>query len=105
MVPSQSVVILLLLLQHLCFGSTAAAESTSVTVTTDEDTSKKISIVEFPDTELIHDDDDDHSLERTVVISPLPYQYIDPSDLPTNFDWRRVVDGGLTRSLNQHIPQ
>lgn len=37
---------------------------------------------------------------------PLPFTYIDPKDLPENFNWGDV-DGKsyLTRILNQHIPQ
>jgi cathepsin X len=62
----------------------------------------------YPDTELIDDDEnefDDGHNPMTVVTSPLPYTYINPSGLPENFDWRRTDGGGLTRSLNQHIPQ
>lgn len=40
------------------------------------------------------------------VISPLPQDYIDTKDLPTNFTW--CDQDGVnycTKSLNQHIPQ
>ena len=38
--------------------------------------------------------------------SPLPIEYIDPSELPDRFNWGDI-DGVsyITRSLNQHIPQ
>jgi len=38
--------------------------------------------------------------------SPLPIDYLDPSDLPNNFTWGNVNGVNyLTRVLNQHIPQ
>jgi len=48
---------------------------------------------------------EDHT-EKESYTSPLPYTYIDPEDLPDNFNWGDV-DGKsyLTHSLNQHIPQ
>ena len=37
--------------------------------------------------------------------SPLPIDYLDPSDLPSNFTWGNVNGVNyLTRVLNQHIP-
>lgn len=43
---------------------------------------------------------------RNSYHSALPYTYIDPSDLPDNFNWGDVNGHSyLTHSLNQHIPQ
>lgn len=40
------------------------------------------------------------------TISPLPHEYIDTKDLPTNFTWcDRDGVNYCTKSLNQHIPQ
>jgi cathepsin X len=39
------------------------------------------------------------------VVYPLPYTYIQESDLPTNFRWDNVGNiSYLTRPLNQHLP-
>jgi len=48
---------------------------------------------------------DGHKI-RNDYSSPLPIDYLDPSDLPDDFTWGNV-DGVsyLTRVLNQHIPQ
>jgi cathepsin X len=46
-------------------------------------------------------------LDRSHIVSPLPYIYLEESSLPKAFNWGSV-DGGksmLTRMLNQHIPQ
>jgi len=40
------------------------------------------------------------------VRTPRPQDYIDPKDVPTNWDWRSVNGQNLvTKDLNQHIPQ
>jgi len=39
-------------------------------------------------------------------ISPLPIEYINPSDLPDSFSWNNIRGSSwLTHMLNQHIPQ
>ena len=46
-----------------------------------------------------------HKVENDYY-SPLPYTYIDPSELPDEFTWGNVQNVSyLTRTLNQHIPQ
>eukprot|EP00934_Nitzschia_sp_Nitz4_P005075 Nitzschia sp. Nitz4//scaffold9_size221794//12291//13636//NITZ4_001313-RA/size221794-snap-gene-0.85-mRNA-1//1//CDS//3329560902//5065//frame0 len=48
---------------------------------------------------------EDH-VNREDYHSPLPYTYIDPDDLPANFNWGDVNGKSyITHSLNQHIPQ
>ena len=89
MTSSQSIIVLLLQLL-VCFNlavGSVVVESAFVTTDQDSSSSTKIAILQYPDTELIDDEDVDHSLERTVVNSPLPYQYLDPSDLP------RILNG------------
>ena len=47
-------------------------------------------------------------LDRSHIVSPLPYTYLEESSLPRSFNWGSVDGGGksmLTRMLNQHIPQ
>lgn len=46
----------------------------------------------------------DERLSR--VVSPLPFTYVNPNELPQEFYWGNVNNTSyLTRSLNQHIPQ
>lgn len=55
-------------------------------------------------TEIKYDGDE----QRSHVVSPLPYTYLEKASLPKSFDWGSL-DGGkrslLTHMLNQHIPQ
>jgi cathepsin X len=42
---------------------------------------------------------------KSWVTEPEPFQYIDASAIPTDFDWRNVNGQNLvTKDLNQHIP-
>ena len=43
---------------------------------------------------------------RNSYSSPLPYTYLKPKDLPSDFSWTNVNGRSfVTHSLNQHIPQ
>jgi cathepsin X len=42
---------------------------------------------------------------KGLITEPMPSEYMDPSAVPTNWDWRNVNGTNfLTLSLNQHIP-
>jgi cathepsin X len=46
-----------------------------------------------------------HTQKRHIT-SPQPFEYLSPSDIPAEWDWRNVNGANLvTKDLNQHIPQ
>jgi len=48
----------------------------------------------------------DHDPSIQVITSPQPFEYLDMSALPTNYDWRNVEGKNfLTKDLNQHVPE